>query len=297
MAKAQTLLHFIGGVNKDRIGGNCSVVEHTDEKGETHRVMFDLGAIFTPVESGFVAAYPNVDAYFDRTDLKTGKVYKALSPVDALYMTHAHEDHIGALINYVKMGYVLPKIKTSGFTRNFIRLTFKKEGLPIPDIEKIKAGETVFYGPNLSVEGIDVSHSIVDSLGFYTRSYVNGKPYAAIVNNGDFLTEENMPLGHTFNKAAYLNTFKQNPAPLTLLCLDSTSTVPNGEERIGFEKAVENTLRVIQESPQCSLIISPVISRSVQNMAIDIAVARALNTKIALDGKWLQTVKEALCGF
>ena len=64
--KAQTTLKFIGGVNKDRIGGNCSVIEHTDKQGNTECVMFDLGSIFTPYETGFVAAFPNVDEYFDR---------------------------------------------------------------------------------------------------------------------------------------------------------------------------------------------------------------------------------------
>ena len=37
-----TKVEFIGGVNKDRIGGNCMVVEHTNEALETKRVMFDL---------------------------------------------------------------------------------------------------------------------------------------------------------------------------------------------------------------------------------------------------------------
>ena len=135
MTKAQTVLRFIGGVNKDRIGGNCSVVEHTDEQGQTSRVMFDLGSMFTPFESGFVAAYPNVDEYFDRLDPKTGEFYKALKPIDALYITHAHEDHIGALVNYVKMGYILPPLKASGFTRNFIRLAFKRRVCRFPKLK------------------------------------------------------------------------------------------------------------------------------------------------------------------
>ncbi len=294
MTKAQTVLRFIGGVNKDRIGGNCSVVEHTDEQGQTSRVMFDLGSMFTPFESGFVAAYPNVDEYFDRLDPKTGEFYKALKPIDALYITHAHEDHIGALVNYVKMGYILPPLKASGFTRNFIRLAFKKEGLPIPEIEKLKAGDNRLINGNMTVEAVDVSHSIIDSLGFHVLTFVNDKPYAAVMNNGDFLTEEEMPVGRSFNKAAYLDVFQRKQAPLTVLCLDSTSTLPHGKDRIGFEKAVQNTLEVINRSPERSLIVSPVISRSIQNMAIDIEVARAMHTKIALDGKWLQTVKEAM---
>ena len=60
-----TKVEFIGGVNKDRIGGNCMVIEHTNEALETKRVMFDLGCIFAPYESGFSTAYPDVGEYFD----------------------------------------------------------------------------------------------------------------------------------------------------------------------------------------------------------------------------------------
>lgn len=294
MAKAQTLLKFVGGVNKDRIGGNCSVIEHTDEKGVTDWIMFDLGSMFTPYESGFTTAYPNVDEYFDRVDPKTGQEFKAEKPVKALFLTHAHEDHIGALVNYTKMGYKLPPIKAGGFTRNFIRLAFKKEGLEAPEIEKIKAGDNVLVGDNIVVEAVDVSHSIVDSLGFHTLTFSKGKPYAAIMNNGDFLTEEEMPVGRTFNTERYLDIFKRKKSPVTVVCLDSTSAIPDGKERIGFDKAVENVYGAVNRNLDRSVIISPVISRSVQNIAIDIETARRLNTKIYLDGKWLQTVKEAM---
>lgn len=294
MQKPQTLLKFIGGVNKDRIGGNCSVIEHTDGQGKTTRVMFDLGSMFTPAESGFVAAYPNVDEYFDRIDLKTKEEIKALKPVEALFLTHAHEDHVGALINYVKMGYKLPPIKAGGFTRNFIRLAFAKEGMSVPEIDKIKAGDIIKFGDSVEVEAVDVSHSIVDSIGFHTLTYVDGKPYAAVMNNGDFLTEENMPVGNSFNAEQYLDVFKRKSAPTNIVCLDSTSTTPSSKERIGFEQAVDNTYQVVKDNLDRNLIISPVISRSVQNIAIDVETARKLGTKIFLDGKWLQTVRDAM---
>lgn len=292
--KAQTILKFIGGINKDRIGGNCSVLEHTDDNGKTERVMFDLGSMFTPYESGFVSAYPNVDEYFDRTDLTTGETHKAAKPVNMLFITHAHEDHIGALINYTKMGYQLPPIKAGAFTRNFIRLAFAAEGMIAPEMEKIKAGDIIRAGDNIEVEAVDVSHSIVDSLGFHTLTYNNGKPYAAVMNNGDFLTEEEMPLGKAFNKERYLDVLKRKSAPTTVVCIDSTSTTPHSSERIGFENAVNNAYNVVMEHSDRNLIISPVISRSVQNIAIDIELARRLGTKIYLDGKWLQTVKYAM---
>lgn len=290
--KAKTTVKYIGGVNKDRIGGNCSVIEHTDSRGNTDYVMFDLGSIFTPYETGFVAAFPNVDEYFDRVDPKTGVENKALTPVKTLFLTHAHEDHVGGLINYVKMGYKLPPIKTDGFTRNLIRLAFREEGLSEPDIERIKDGEIVKVGDNITVKAFAVGHSTLDPLGFTTVTYDNGKPFAVSNTFGDFHTEET-PVGKSFNIDAHINYLKSIGLPV-MMFIDSTSTSPNSSERIGYDQAIENTYNVIKKHHGKSIIISPVISRSVQNIAIDIEVARKLGTKVCLDGKWLNLVKSAM---
>lgn len=144
----------------------------------------------------------------------------------------------------------------------------------------------------MEIEPFMVSHSVVDAMGFHTLTKVDGKSYAGIINNGDFLVEENMPVGQSFNFETYTDLLKRKLT--TNVQIDSTSTVPNGSERIGFEQAVQNTLQVIEANSDRSLIVSPVISRSVENIAIDIAAARKLGTKVYLEGKWLQLVKQAM---
>ena len=296
MAKKQeqsgTKLHFVGGVNRDRIGGNCSIIEHTDEEGKTSRVMFDLGTMFTPYNSGFNSALPNVEDYFDRIDPETGKEIKAIKPVESLFFTHAHEDHIGALIDYTKMGYRIPNIRASKFTRALIRLAFKQEGIPLPEIETIKPGQNIIIGENMIVEPFTVSHSVIGSMGYHTLTFVDGERCAGIINNGDFLTEENMPVGESFSYNEYNDLLSRKYT--THVLLDSTSTKANGSKRIGFEQAVNNTLEAIHKNSDRNIIISPVISRSIQNIAIDIEVARRLGTKICLDGKWLELVRQAM---
>ncbi len=291
--KEDTRIVFIGGLNNDRIGGNCCIVEHLNKGKKAVRLMFDVGSIFPPQESGFSVAFPNMEEYFDKEDAQ-GEIIKAKKPIDFLFITHAHEDHIGALINYVKMGYKLPPIKTGQFTRNFIRLAFKRAGLEAPLIEKLKNRDFISFNKDIYVETMNMSHSIVDSLGFHILSCHQKAPYASILHNGDFLTEESMPVGNAFNMDAYLDLLLRKATPTTVLLLDSTSTVPYSSKRIGFEQAVKNTLEVVQKHSDKKLIISPVISRSVQNIAIDINVARALKTKVCFDGQWLLLVKEAL---
>lgn len=287
-----TKINFIGGVNKDRIGGNSMVIEHTNEAGNVTRALFDVGSMFTPYESGFTAAYPNLDDYLDRVDPKSGKVTKAIYPVDVLCLTHAHEDHIGGLVAYTKMGYQLPPIKASRFTRNLIRLAFAAQAMEAPYIEKVEPGDNFRIDKDMLIEPFTVSHSTIDSVGFHTLTFVDDKPYAGIVNNGDFLTVEDMPVGKSFSLADYEDLMQRKLT--TNILIDSTSTIPNGKDRIGFDKAIDNTYQAVVNNADRNVIISPVISRSVQNMAIDIETARKLETKIFLDGKWLELVAKAM---
>ena len=287
-----TKIEFLGGVNEDRIGGNASVIEHTNEKGETARVMFDLGAMFAPYESGFESAYPNADEYFDRVNPENNKETKARKPVDALFITHAHEDHIGALVNYAKMGYQLPTIKTSRFTKNLISIVFTQNGVKAPKLETIKPGDNIAIGDDMVIEPFVVSHSTLESMGFHTLTFVDGKPHAGILNFGDVLTDENMPIGAAYKSENVVDLLKRKLT--TTVLVDSTSVVPNGKPRLGFDKAVENTVQVIKQNPDRNVIISPVISRSFQNIAVDIEAARQVGAKVCFDGAWLKLVYQAM---
>ena len=287
-----TKIEFIGGVNEDRIGGNCSIIEHTNDKGETTRAMFDLGAMFAPYESGFEAAYPDVSAYFDRINPVTGEKTPAQKTVNALFITHAHEDHIGALVNYVRMGYQLPPIKTTRFTKNLIKIVFTQNGVKAPEMERIKAGDNIQISPDMVVEPFTVSHSILEPIGFHTLTFVDDKPNAGIMNFGDFLTEENMPLGQSFNSQEVKDLLSRKLT--TTFLIDSTSINLKGGKRIGFDKAVENTVDVINRNADRSIIISPVISRSFQNVAVDVEAARKVGAKVCLEGAWLNLVYKAM---
>ena len=287
-----TKIEFLGGVNEDRIGGNASVIEHTNEKGETARVMFDLGAMFAPYESGFESAYPNADEYFDRVNPENNKETKARKPVDALFITHAHEDHIGALVNYAKMGYQLPTIKTSRFTKNLISIVFTQNGVKVPKLETIKPGDNIAIGDDMVIEPFVVSHSTLESMGFHTLTFVDGKPHAGILNFGDVLTDENMPIGAAYKSENVADLLKRKLT--TTVLVDSTSVEPNGKPRLGFDKAVENTVQVIKQNPDRNVIISPVISRSFQNIAVDIEAARQVGAKVCFDGAWLKLVYQAM---
>ncbi len=288
-----TKIIFVGGVNKDRIGGNSMVIEHTDEENKTSRIMIDLGAMFAPYESGFEAAYPDLSEFLDRIDPVTGKETKAGRPVDAVFITHAHEDHIGGLVNYVRMGYQLPVVKTSRFTKNLINIVFNQEGIKAPQMVAVKPGDNIIVSENMVVEPFGDSHSIIEPLGFHILTFLDGKAHAGIVNYGDLLTEEDVPVGKFAYNRTSMNDLLQRKLTTTFL-IDSTSVSPQKSERLPFEKLVDNTAGVVRANPDRNIILSPVISRSFQNIAVDIETARRLNTKICLEGTWLKLVYKAM---
>lgn len=292
-SKTASFLEIIGGVNIDKIGGNSSIIEHVDETGKTTRIMTDLGRMFPPYTTDFEMALPDVMEYFDRLDPQTDEYTKALKPVDALFITHAHEDHIGALIDYTKMGYKLPPIYGSRYTCNRIRVAFNNEGMPSPStMTHVKHREEIKIGDHMTVEAQTVSHSIIGAMGYMTQIKEDNKPEINLINNGDFFVEEDMPIGDSYSREDFIDLIKRKSP--TYFLVDSTSISSTSKKRIGFKQALANRIEVIERNPDCNVIVSPVISNSNPNISLDADAARHLGTKICLDGKGLTLMYKAM---
>ena len=289
---------LIGGNNAGRIGGNSYIIEAKNE-GKTSSVMVDLGAVITGFETGYESAFPNVSSYFDRIDPETGNFVEASQSVDALAITHMHEDHVGALTHLAKMGYMLPTIYTSKETRNAIRLIFNKSGLPEPDIKAIKPGENIKIGEDLVMEGFMVPHSAVAAMGFHFLSFKDDKADAGIVTFGDFFDGNETPYGSVDMWKSLEDIVSRKP--ITQILLDSTMAPYASREqekaneypRLSYKQYVDNVVSVIEENPG-KVVIVPVIGRSFNNSGIYFEAAKAFGTKVFLDGDWLVSMHRAL---
>ena len=100
-----------------------------------------------------------------------------------IVLTHAHEDHIGAL------PYVLPRLPVpvygTGLTLGFLRNKLKEHKLlDSTELHTVRAGDTVQLG-SFAVEWIHITHSVPDacSLALHT-------PEGVIIHTGDFKIDQ-----------------------------------------------------------------------------------------------------------
>ncbi|MFA6339012.1 MAG: ribonuclease J [Candidatus Paceibacterota bacterium] len=246
----------LGGV--EEIGKNMTLIEYNDDI-----VVIDAGFQFKEEET------PGIDYILPNTKyLETRK-----NKVRALFITHGHLDHVGAI------PYIMDRIGNPPiYTRNLTSLMIKKRQSEFPhldpiDFKVIENNEEISIG-GLKVKFFGVMHSIPDCMGIIIRT-----PYGNIVTPGDYkLDHENgIP---TENEEEVYKIF-DNEKNLLLLT-DSTNI-----ENPGFstpEKIVQKNLEDIVVNTKGRLIMTMFASHILRIVSV-IQVAEKYGKKIFLEGR------------
>ena len=159
---ARVKVMMLGGLNE--IGKNLAVIEC-----ENDIIMVDCGL-----------GFPDEDMLgVDLVIPDTTYLEKNYERIKGLFLTHGHEDHIGA-IPYVLRKLDIP-IYGTRLTLGIIENKLMEHQLPYePELNCVTAGETVNAGC-FSVEFIRVNHSIADACALAIRTHAG-----TIVHTGDF---------------------------------------------------------------------------------------------------------------
>lgn len=193
----------LGGLGE--IGRNMNVVEYNG-----HILLIDCGVLFPEEEQ------PGVDLILPDFSYIRGRLDK----VEALVLTHGHEDHIGAVPYLLRERPDIPLIG-SKLTLAFVEAKCKEHHIE-PVMQPVEGRDKMKAGP-FSLEFITVTHSIPDALAVSVRT-----PAGHIIDTGDMKLDQ-LPLDH---KITDLREFSRlGEQGVDLLMADSTNA-----EMPGFVK-------------------------------------------------------------
>jgi ribonuclease J len=223
MAKNDELVFLpLGGVGE--IGMNLALYGYGPPSNRQW-IMVDCGVTFAGPD------LPGVDLVLP--DIRFIKAQK--KNLKGIIITHAHEDHYGAL-NDLWPGLNVP-VYASRFTAGMLEAKRDYEGsrAEIP-ITPFKQGDRINVGP-FEIEAIGVNHSIPEPMSLVIRT-----PLGNVVHTGDWKIDHNPSLGPLTDEARFRAVGDEGV--LALLC-DSTNAVRDGvspsEEEVsqGLQKIIE----------------------------------------------------------
>ncbi len=250
----------LGGL--DEIGKNMTVYEYGGEM-----IVVDCGM-----------AFPGDDMYgIDLVIPDVTYLVKNRTRVRGLFITHGHEDHIGA-IPYVLKQINLP-IYCTRLTAGLIKLKLEEHGLvKSTKLITVEPGETVRAG-KFNVEFIHVNHSIADSVAFAIHTRMG-----TVVHTGDFKIDSTPIDGNIIDLARFGELGKEG---VLALLADSTNV-----ERPGYtqsERVVGQTFMRQFQGCEDRIIVTTFAS-NVHRIQQVLDAAAATGRKVAVTGRSMENM-------
>jgi len=249
MAKADNAeLVFVplGGVGE--IGMNFALYGYGPANNREW-IIIDVGVTFPD------AAHPGVDLILPDTRF----IEEKLAKLRGIVITHAHEDHYGALHD------IWPKLKAPVWMTPFGAglLEAKRQGeqnAPKIPVTIYRAGEKFTIGP-FEIEAIPVAHSIPEPMSLAITT-----PVGTVIHTGDWKIDPAPSIGPMTDEARF--RAYGDKGVLALVC-DSTNALREGDSP--SEQAVGESLKKLIEEAKGRVAVSTFSS----NVGRIVAIARA----------------------
>ena len=259
-SRDKLLILPLGGVGE--IGKNMFVVQFGSDI-----VVLDSGLMFPEEEMlGVDMVIPDITYLLEHRDMVKG-----------IFLSHGHEDHIGAL------PFILPQINVpiygTKLTLGLLKIKLEEHGLlGTTTLHEIRSGDTTETGP-FKIKYFNTNHSIPDSVGMIIKT-----PVGNVVYTSDFKFDHTPVQG----KITDFNSLAEIGSEGVLVAIsDSTNA-----ERSGFthsEIEVGETLNDIFKTTR-DRIITVTFASNVHRIQQIINASVFAGRKVAVDGRSMVNV-------
>jgi ribonuclease J len=192
----------LGGAGE--IGMNAYVYGY-GMPGKERLILVDLGVAFPDMDGS-----PGVDLIMADISWLVAR----LDRLEAIFITHGHEDHLGGLPHLWTQ--LKKPVYARAFTATLGRLKMEEAGLARDAIRTVKPRPEVVTAGPFQVQFVPVSHSIPES-----AALVIDTPAGRIVHSGDFKLDRNPIVGEPWDDAEFEAIAAERPIK-ALMC-DSTN--------------------------------------------------------------------------
>ncbi|WP_300055731.1 ribonuclease J [uncultured Roseobacter sp.] len=268
MSNERLIYLALGGAGE--IGMNCYVYGY-GRPGKERLIVVDLGVAFPDMETspGVDLILPDIAWLVERRD-----------QIEAVFITHAHEDHIGAVAHTYDQ--LRAPIYARAFTANIARRKMEEQGHPEDAVQVVSAWpETVTAGP-FSVSFLPISHSIPES-----SSMVIDSPDGRVIHSGDFKLDETPLVGEPFDPDLWAEVSK--PGVKALIC-DSTNVFSRHEGRSEASVGPEITKLVEQAK---GMVVATTFASNVARVKTLAEAGERAGRSIVLMGRAMKRMVEA----
>ena len=271
--KDQLIFCPLGGSGE--IGMNMNLFSYGKPDNQKWLIV-DIGVTFADdTLPGIDLIYPDPGFIIDKKDDLLG-----------IILTHAHEDHIGAI------AHIWPQLKcniyATPFTSVLIKEKFKEKKIEIGNNLKIvDLNGTIKLGP-FTIEFVTLTHSILEPNGLSIKT-----PVGTILHTGDWKCDPNPLIGNTINEKKLKQIGAQGV--LAMIC-DSTNVFNPG--RAGSELDVRQSLLKIMQNKNKRIIVTSFAS-NVARMETIFYCAKKIERQISLVGRSMHRIYKAArqCGY
>jgi len=273
MKKEEFIFCPLGGSGE--IGMNMNLFAYGNPDSRKW-IIVDIGVTFADdTIPGVDLIYPDPRFIVDKKDDLLG-----------LVLTHAHEDHIGAI------AHIWPKllcnIYATPFTSVLIQEKFREKKIDIgKKLKIIELNGKVQLGP-FKIEFVTLTHSILEPNGLSIET-----PAGIVLHTGDWKCDPNPLIGQTINEKKLKEI--GDKGVLAMIC-DSTNVFNSG--RAGSELDVRKSLLKIMSNIQKRIIVTSFAS-NVARMESIFYCAKKIGRQISLVGRSMHRIYKAAkqCGY